>query len=38
MTTGNRLLDALVELNSKLDKLQATMDKIEVNTKVSITP
>ena len=35
--SGDKLLDAITDLNSKIDKLQATMEKVEVNTKVSVS-
>lgn len=38
MNTGNLLLDEMVKNNDKLDKLQATMDKIEENTNTGETP
>ena len=38
MNTGNKILDALIKNNQKLDKLQATMEKVEANTKLQVTP
>ena len=38
MNTGNAILDELIKNNQKLDKLQATMEKVEVNTKLQVTP
>lgn len=32
MNTGNLLIDELKELNSKIDKLEAAINKVVVNT------
>lgn len=34
--SGNTIVDALQELNENIKKLQATMDKIELNTKPKV--